>query len=118
MLGNYLLQRTSADDIFRCIFFGALRVNNLKSCTNDIAILREALPLFCIFFLAMIYSDASKMSKVKKNMFRMIQRGPKEKNKINSVENPNFIYERKGIDGTRVRRKGDKGKLMVPRKKT
>ena len=28
MLGNYLLQTTSADDIFRCIFFlGALRVN-------------------------------------------------------------------------------------------
>ena len=27
MLGNYLHQRTSADDIFRCIFFlGALRV--------------------------------------------------------------------------------------------
>ena len=27
MLGNYLLQTTSADDIFRCIFFlGALRV--------------------------------------------------------------------------------------------
>ena len=27
MLGNYLLQTTSADDIFRCIFLGALRVN-------------------------------------------------------------------------------------------
>ena len=81
------------------------------------AILREALPLFCIF-LAMIYSDASKMSKVKKNMLRMIPRGPKEKNKIKSVENPNFIYERKGKDGARVRRKGDKGKLMMPRKKT
>ena len=26
MLGNYLQQTTSADDIFRCIFFGALRV--------------------------------------------------------------------------------------------
>ena len=27
MLGNYLQQRSSADDIFRCIFFlGALRV--------------------------------------------------------------------------------------------
>ena len=24
MLGNYLQQKTSADDIFRCIFFGAL----------------------------------------------------------------------------------------------
>ena len=30
MLGNYLQQTTSADDIFRCIFFlGALRVNSL-----------------------------------------------------------------------------------------
>ena len=29
MLGNYLLQTTSADDIFRCFFFlGALRVNS------------------------------------------------------------------------------------------
>ena len=28
MLGNYLQQTTSADDIFRCIFFlGTLRVN-------------------------------------------------------------------------------------------
>ena len=28
MLGNYLQQTTSADDIFRCVFFlGALRVN-------------------------------------------------------------------------------------------
>ena len=31
MLGNYLQQTTSADDIFRCIFFlGALRVNCLS----------------------------------------------------------------------------------------
>ena len=30
MLGNYLQQKTSADDIFRCIFFlGALRVNDI-----------------------------------------------------------------------------------------
>ena len=29
MLGNYLQQTTSADDIFRCIFFlGAFRVKN------------------------------------------------------------------------------------------
>ena len=26
LLGNYLQQTNSADDIFRCIFFGALRV--------------------------------------------------------------------------------------------
>ena len=31
MLGNYLQKTTSADDIFRCIFFlGALRVNSLR----------------------------------------------------------------------------------------
>ena len=27
MFGNYLQQMTSADDIFRCFFLGALRVN-------------------------------------------------------------------------------------------
>ena len=27
MLGSYLQQKTSADHIFRCIFFGAIRVN-------------------------------------------------------------------------------------------
>ena len=32
MLGNYLQQTTAADNIFRCIFFGSLRVNrNLVS---------------------------------------------------------------------------------------
>ena len=32
MLGNYLQQMTSADDIFRCIIFlGALRVNLLSA---------------------------------------------------------------------------------------
>ena len=29
ILGNYLQQMTSADDIFRCIFLGALRVKNI-----------------------------------------------------------------------------------------
>ena len=34
MLGNFFQQRTSADDILRCIFFlGALRVNLAKSAT-------------------------------------------------------------------------------------
>ena len=28
ILGNYLQQTTSSDDIFRCIFSGTLRVNN------------------------------------------------------------------------------------------
>ena len=32
MLGNYLQQTTSADDIFRCIFFlGTLRLNSLST---------------------------------------------------------------------------------------
>ena len=32
ILGNFLQQTTSADDIFRCVFFlGALRVKTLKS---------------------------------------------------------------------------------------
>ena len=31
MLGNYLHQTTSADDIFRCFFLGALRVKFYKS---------------------------------------------------------------------------------------
>ena len=36
MLGNFLQQTTSADDIFRCIFFlGALRV---KLCTYKMAL--------------------------------------------------------------------------------
>ena len=40
MLGNYLQQTTSADNIFKCIFLGALRANNkniiliISSCNN------------------------------------------------------------------------------------
>ena len=35
MLGNFLQQTTSADDIFRCIFFlGALRVNGIDYQIN------------------------------------------------------------------------------------
>ena len=37
MLGNYLQQTTSADDIFRCIFFlGALRVKNQNSSSSEL----------------------------------------------------------------------------------
>ena len=40
MIGNYLQQTTSADDIFRCIFFlGALRVN----CPCSLITISEAL---------------------------------------------------------------------------
>ena len=31
MLGNYLQQTTSADNIFRCTFLGALRVDSFHS---------------------------------------------------------------------------------------
>ena len=36
-LGNYLQQTASADDIFRCIFGGAFRVNivSVKNCTKS-----------------------------------------------------------------------------------
>ena len=33
MLGNYLQQTTSADNIFRCIFLGPLRVKALQHST-------------------------------------------------------------------------------------
>ena len=37
MLGYYLQQTTSADDIFRCIFFlGALRVNAVLTMTGQL----------------------------------------------------------------------------------
>ena len=35
MLGNYLQQTSSADDIFRCIFLGALRVNQTQGRSLD-----------------------------------------------------------------------------------
>ena len=31
MLGNYMQRTTSAYDVFRCIFLGALRVNSLHA---------------------------------------------------------------------------------------
>ena len=40
MLGNYLQQTTSADDIFRCIFFlGALRVNCSFKLKNEMVLI-------------------------------------------------------------------------------
>ena len=46
MLGNYLQQTASADDIFRCIFFlGTLRVNlpNLFSVLSKVSLQRESM---------------------------------------------------------------------------
>ena len=34
MLGNYLHQTNSADDIFRCVFLGALKVKVINSLNN------------------------------------------------------------------------------------
>ena len=38
MLGNYLQQTTSADDIFRCIFLDALRVKKFSCSANDVLV--------------------------------------------------------------------------------
>ena len=44
MLGNYLQQTTSADDIFRCIFFlGALRVMCCLLCLTGVSIYAEVI---------------------------------------------------------------------------
>ena len=41
MLGNYLQQTTSADDIFRCIFFlSALRVNKYRVNIDSLSLHR------------------------------------------------------------------------------
>ena len=51
MLGNYLQQTTSADDIFRRIFIGAIRVNKgvIKLCTkfNSFFLPNVAWKIFC-----------------------------------------------------------------------
>ena len=48
MLANYLQQTTSADNIFRCIFFfGALRVKPLGSLVCDVFLCFCHLPMWC-----------------------------------------------------------------------
>ena len=48
MLCNYLQQATSADDIFRCIFFlGALRVN---ACADPESFVRGGPTMTSLFF--------------------------------------------------------------------
>ena len=44
MLGNYLQQTTVADDMFRCIFLGALMVNNIRGI-KTLAILKRCIIL-------------------------------------------------------------------------
>ena len=61
MIGNYLQQTTSADDILRCIFFlGALRVKN----DNGLIIHANGHTFALIFFLPIL----------SKYMFRVIRR--------------------------------------------
>ena len=53
MLGNYLQQTTSADDIFRCIFFlGALRVQT-KMSTKGVESIKSK-----IYNIWLVYSSA------------------------------------------------------------
>ena len=46
MLGNYLQQTTSADDIFRCIFF-SWRFKGLVLCFKVVATLYSSPAYFC-----------------------------------------------------------------------
>ena len=46
ILGNFLHQMTSADDIFRCIFLGALRVKTKRILRNNQIIERKTLNIF------------------------------------------------------------------------
>ena len=47
MLGNYLQQATSADNIFRCIFFlDALRVNEKNECRTKHPETKHPMPFF------------------------------------------------------------------------
>ena len=60
MLGNYLQQMTSADDIFRCIFFlGALRVNTLAIVMVGYKKKHQTL-IMCTFLMLIINSIAYK----------------------------------------------------------
>ena len=47
MLGNFLQQTTSADDIFRCIFLGALRVKLIQLIPVEEKFCAGVWSLFC-----------------------------------------------------------------------
>ena len=54
MIGNYLQQTTSADDIFRCIFFlGALRVKEESKVANGYLVDYQAYSLLQYHFFCM-----------------------------------------------------------------
>ena len=69
MLGNYLQQTTSVEDIFRCIFLGALRVKGGPD--NVHALLMEAMQDFCFFF-SHVALETSPVCPVNKVIFRGI----------------------------------------------
>ena len=54
MFGNYLQQTTSADDIFRCIFLGALRVNERGN--DDCELLLLLLLLLSLLLLLLLFN--------------------------------------------------------------
>ena len=73
MLGNYLQQTTSADDIFRCIFFGALRVNQQKqknSAQLSGHLLDKTTPDIRQFHQHIEQKETSKIDKVTSTLFR------------------------------------------------
>ena len=59
MLGNYLQQTTSAGDIFRCIFLGALRVKYI-----DITLLFNRIADKLALFVLMLYVPVNIFSHV------------------------------------------------------
>ena len=64
ILGNYLQQTTSADDIFRCIFLAALRVNPVaegKFCYSFLNFLRKQCLIFHVNHL-LAADDSHEMS--------------------------------------------------------
>ena len=60
MLSNYLQHTTSADDIFRCIFLGALRVNNtnnVRAASTEDLYQYVYWPILIIVFAVFIWLD-------------------------------------------------------------
>ena len=53
MLGNYLQQTTSADDIFRCFFLGALRVKARR--LNMGCLFKFRGPTFRVDFISILF---------------------------------------------------------------
>ena len=59
MLGNYLQQTTSADDIFRCIFLGALKVKKNSVNPPESLIMGHYIWVFTVFQLGVTSKNHS-----------------------------------------------------------